>query len=393
MIQKVLLCSLFFISSIQLLAQGTTNIIHANSDRSYFVEGKNGDKTAWYLDPALDLDVYETNRLSKATWIYFHTDIDSFKIKMKPGERYDFVVILNGKDSCFNQIRSAATITRYSDLEPATHDTIPFVLTEANNIVFRASINETDSIDLFFDTGATGIVMTHEAIAQKTQLLTQEEADYQARDFVPLSKPISLEIGLFQWKDLTVYPSSVGPDGTDGHFGWDLFDGRVVEIDYEKRIMIVHSSLNKIPKAYSKLDILYLHTLFCIEGKVNVRGKSYKNRYLFDTGYQRTVILDSVIRQDDQFPRDLPAIKTTELRNSSGTVFVTKIVKSDYLQFGRYKALDVPSQLLSVPNPARFKTHILGGELLKRFDTILDFQDHHVYLKPNRLMSQPYIDG
>jgi hypothetical protein len=54
---------------------------------------------------------------------------------------------------------------------------------------------------------------------------------------------------------------------------------------------------------------------------------------------------------------------------------------------------DVPVQLLATSNPAQFKTHILGNEVLKRFNTILDFQENKVYLKPNLLWNDPYTEG
>ena len=73
--------------------------------------------------------------------------------------------------------------------------------------------------------------------------------------------------------------------------------------------------------------------------------------------------------------------------------FVNQVVEIEKICFDKSCASQVPVQLLSTPNPARFETHILGGELLKRFNTILDFQNGFVYMKPNSLMSLPYNDA
>ncbi len=54
---------------------------------------------------------------------------------------------------------------------------------------------------------------------------------------------------------------------------------------------------------------------------------------------------------------------------------------------------NIPVQLISTPNPARFKIHFLGNEFLKRFNTVFDFQNDYVYLKPNSLISLPYADA
>ena len=54
---------------------------------------------------------------------------------------------------------------------------------------------------------------------------------------------------------------------------------------------------------------------------------------------------------------------------------------------------NIPMQLMTTANPARFKTHILGNEVIKRFNTILDFQNNYVYLKSNNLFDLPYKDA
>ncbi len=254
-------------------------------------------------------------------------------------------------------------------------------------------LNDIDSLDLFFDTGASGIVLTHPAIKDKTHLLSELPSDYKIVTYAPLPSLSTLTIGTNTWDSLNIYPVTVTGQETDGHFGWNLFTGRIVELDYDNNIMIIHDSLSEAPKGYTRLDIEYTHTLFCVQGTLHVQGENYKSRYLFDSGYQRTIVLDSVLRNEQNFPKDLPTIKTTSLRNGAGKVFYTKIVNSDWLQLGEIKAENIPTQLLDLPNPAQFKTHILGNELLMRFNTILDFKNHHVYLKPNKLMTLLYVDA
>ena len=133
--------------------------------------------------------------------------------------------------------------------------------------------------------------------------------------------------------------------------------------------------------------------MFCINGSVKADGNKYHNRFLFDTGYQRALLLDSVLMQQQNFPKDLPVIKTTRLTNGEGRVFVTNIVNVERLDLGGAKAKDVPTQLLTTDNPARFPCHFLGNELLMRFNTILDFQENCVYLKANSRMDAEYVDA
>ena len=376
-----------------LLAQQNLPVIKASSAKAYFIEDHNTIKNHWSLDPSIAIDVYKTNKVSRSKWISFHTDIDSLSVKLKSGDKYDFIVLLNGKDSCHTQIVIDQPISKYKKLKAATHDTIPFVLTAANNILFKVFLNEKDTLNLFFDTGATDIILSHETIANKTKLLAGKDKGFKTQNYVRLNALSKLQIGNTTWEGLEIYPVSLSPKGADGHFGWNLFDGRIVELDYDKKIMVIHSSLAKEFIGYTKLDIEYIKTLFCIKGKLVVKGKAYSNRFLFDSGYQRAMLLDSILMKEQNFPRDLPIIKTSNLRNSVGKIFQTKIINNEKIILGGCMAFNIPAQLLNTANPAQFKTHILGNELLKRFNTILDFQNNYVYLKPNSLTNITYVDA
>lgn len=272
-------------------------------------------------------------------------------------------------------------------------DTLNFEITDANNIIFRSVLDEKDTLDLYLDTGGTELVLKHSAIKERTSLLDGKNKDYQEVNYDPLEGVYALSLSQLSWDSLTIYPTSLLPEEADGHFGWNLFDGKVVELDYENKWMIIHDSLPKIASSYAKMDIEYINTLFCINTQLEVAGRKFSNRYLFDTGFQRAVVLDREMRMEDDFPTDLDVLKESRLRNSEGTEFVNQVVAVDKICFDTQCASKVPVQLLSTPNPARFKTHILGNELLKRFNTYMDFQNHHVYLKANSLIDEAYKDA
>jgi hypothetical protein len=274
-----------------------------------------------------------------------------------------------------------------------TRDTIPFELTDYNNIKVQVLLNYQDTLDLKFDSGATGLLLTHEAIEKKTKLLLNQNEKRPTQDYQKLNTQSTLQIGSLKWDSLDVYPVTLSGQGTDGRFGWDLFEGRILEINYDENILVVHSELPEISSEYKELQTAYVKTLFCIEGKIVINKREYKNRFLFDTGYQKALLLDSVLMAEQDFPRELPVIKINKLRNGAGKVFVTKVVNCEELRFDELSLENIPTQLLNTANPAGFKTHILGNEFLKRFNTYFDFQRNYIYLKPNSLIDLPYSDA
>lgn len=63
------------------------------------------------------------------------------------------------------------------------------------------------------------------------------------------------------------------------------------------------------------------------------------------------------------------------------------------LKIGKYKLKNIPVQQTTGNKPLKNKNiHILGNEVLKRFNMFLDFQNNFVYLKPNHLFKEKYID-
>jgi len=371
--------SLIFILGFVTICQSQIKIpaIKASSKTCYIKEG-NEEKTKWNLDPKTKPDLYVTNKSTKGKTVTFYTNQDSLTVKVKPGKHFDFVVLLNEKDSCYTRIECPA-LKDFSKLKPEIHDTIPFVLSEYNNIIFKVTLDDKETLDLKFDSGTTDFLLTNETLSQlKLNNL----------------KGHHFKLGNQVWENQEIYPVELSGQGTAGRFGWNLFDGKIVEIDYDKKLFIIHSKLPKRDKSYTKLDMEFTHTLFCIQASMQIKDKAYKGRFLFDNGYQRTVMLDQQLIKEQQYPKEnLPVLKRTILKNGQGEEIPVLTVKNEKMFLGNVCLNDVPVQMLATSNPAQFKTHILGNEVLKRFNTILDFQENKVYLKPNLLWNDPYTEG
>jgi hypothetical protein len=269
--------------------------------------------------------------------------------------------------------------------------TLPFVLTAFNNIVFKATLNGTDTLNLKFDTGTTGLLLTHDAIKNKTHLLDDGTEQTPRQDYVPLGALATLDLRGLHWDSLEVFPVTHSGQGSDGRFGWDLFKDKVVLIDYDQRMMTIQDELPDT-RGYTAHQFERVKSALCVSGAVRVGNKSYDGRFLFDSGYQKALLLDSGLANNlDE--RQLKWIKVNKLRNGAGKEFVTRVVMLDEIQLGDMTLQDIPAQLLNTANPATFETHILGNGCLKRFNTILDFKEYRVYLKPNSLIDAPYLDA
>lgn len=100
---KSFLASLFYLTTIVSTAQST--VIKATSNKVSIKDGLKFSKDSWTLSPESKPDVYTTTASGKKK-ITFYTDLDSISFNVQPGKTYNFVILLNGKDSCQTQIKA-----------------------------------------------------------------------------------------------------------------------------------------------------------------------------------------------------------------------------------------------------------------------------------------------
>lgn len=336
----------------------------------------------WNLTPEAKVDVHTTNKLTKPATIKLKTDIDSISLTLKAGQYKDFIVLLNGKDSCYTSFKSPE-VKDYSKHSPEIHDTIALIINKYNTNYIKVIINKKDTLKLNFDTGATELTLTEDALKNKIK-----------GDIKLYNTFNDIEVGGRAYKT-KIYDIKMAGHETDGLIGWDLFDGMVVELNYDKNIMVVHSRLPralKRNKAVAKLDIRYFNNRFFTETQIGQNGSTVKEWFLFDTGYQKTVMLDNDLLVQENFPTDtMEFIEKVIMHGTIGNEVpvITSMLQS--LKIGNYELKNIPAQIMTT-SKTQFGSniHILGNEILKRFTTYLDFQDNVFYLIPNQNYDQPY---
>lgn len=97
----LLLTSMLLLAVLFVSAQRTLPVIKANTKSANFRDGTSSEKNGWTISPKINPDVHITT----ANRVIFYTDIDSITFKVKPGKLYDFIVLLNNKDTAYTQIK------------------------------------------------------------------------------------------------------------------------------------------------------------------------------------------------------------------------------------------------------------------------------------------------
>ena len=264
-------------------------------------------------------------------------------------------------------------------------DSISMNINEHNTIYINAIFNKTDTLVLNFDTGTTALILT------KKVLINKLKTPVKLYDTI-----YNLQIGNSNYKT-KIYDAELTGHGTDGRFGWDLFTNKIVELNYDQNLLVVHSSLPRYIKKdreFTKLDIKFYTDLLLVSAQITQNDHSNKDLFLFDTGYQRTAMLDNDLLAKEKFPtEEMEVLKRAIMKGAMGNEIPVITSKLELLKIGKYKLNSVPVQQTTTTKPIKDKNvHILGNEVLKRFNIFLDFQKNAIYLKPNHLFEDGYID-
>ena len=107
---------LVLIQVTQAVAQKAIPTIIASIDKASTRVGDNNPKNVWTITPSVKPDVLEVvvpkGKKIKCT---FYTDVDSISFNVEQGKKYDFVIILNKKDSAYTRISGISEPVYFSN--------------------------------------------------------------------------------------------------------------------------------------------------------------------------------------------------------------------------------------------------------------------------------------
>jgi hypothetical protein len=177
---------------------------------------------------------------------------------------------------------------------------------------------------------------------------------------------------------------------TDGKFGPDLFKNKVIEIDYDKGVINLYSQLPAAIQDWQKLKLQADRGSLYIEANCEVDGLSVPNRFLIHSGYAGSLLLDDSFAADHHLDSLLKVVGVKELKDSYGHVVKTMKVILPGFRIGTAKLTDVPAAFFA-GTIGRQQKSVLGGDILKRYNWIIDAKREYIYMRPNHLQASPYF--
>jgi len=359
-------------------------VIKANSKNVKIRDGAIFKENFWVIFPETKPDVYWVEFPKKDHKVTFITDQDSIAFDVKYGSNYDFIVLLNGKDSCYTRV-SATYPKNITPSRSVSIDSIPFTMKD-NRIYVKGKINGSQDLTFQFDLGAGGIglvCINHKSFKKvnlnfdKTTTLLNSDGQNQVR----MSSINTVQIGKSTWQNMEVVETQNMENYEDVLFGSGLFLDKYVEVDYDKKLLIVHEKMPPLDHNYKKYPIRVNQNV-CpeIEASFEIDGKRYTEWFGFDTGNTGNGILTNGFLTKNNIYGKFSKIMAMGNR---------AIARIPTLHFAghTFSAGLIVLEKFNKPTSLNSGGGVLGNKLLKKFNFILDSQQGYMYLKPNFFLS------
>lgn len=382
-----------FLSSLLLAGATFTQpqlpVLRSSVARITIVDGDERRVAYWSLDPSARPDVYTADRTRRTKEVRFVTNLDSLSFILRPGDQYDFLILLNGADSCYTRLRSAVTPAMLAYVPPqevAPPDTIPFHLSPTNNVLLQAVLNGMDTLTLMFHTGMRGVAITEQARMRLRAFHAEGSAPvhtWGGGAEGAFSQHNDLHIGGRHVQDLTIHVDEQSGAGTDGKVGYDFFADQVLELDHDKGLLIVHDRPPADLHGQDALPLEFVRGSMYIRCSVRTENGLEEHPFMVHTGYSGALIFGAraaMVVRDTLGMEMLRDSYNNELRNVRTTI--------PELVVGAHHFTDVPA---SVMDPrAAIEANVIGADLLKRFNWVLDLRNDVLHLAPNRSMGMAH---
>jgi len=180
----------------------------------------------------------------------------------------------------------------------------------------------------------------------------------------------------------------------NGILGSSFFKKYLVEIDYQRKILILHKNkdvkLNKVKKKYSKSEVAIIENKPYFMLKTTIENKEHNLNLLFDTGLGDGLWLfenDTIQCGKKYFTDFLGRGLSGDIKGKKSRVEELSIenntLKNVLVSYPEVKYFDQLKVLKS-------RNGSLGGEITKRFNWFLDYENHIFYFKKNDFFDLPF---
>ncbi len=198
-----------------------------------------------------------------------------------------------------------------------------------------------------------------------------------------------MRIGDFLVDSLPIRETTNSGPGSQGKVGLDLFYGSAIELNFTKQILVIHPISPSMPEGYAKLSVDYEDGMIFLAATTLLKDDVYKHRFLLHSGYGGAILFDDGFAKDNDLGSRIEITSEQELQDSYGNRLLTRKGSLPEFRIGEETFENIPVGFFEGSLDHQ-KVSLMGGDLIKRFDIIIDAERQYVYLRSNEKKDEAY---
>lgn len=254
-------------------------------------------------------------------------------------------------------------------------------------------INNLDTLEMMFHLAEGSVSIITEILDSINSVNLAEDSNtiktWGGNAKARYSEVNSIKIGSTTKDSIPIHETRLSGPMTDGKFGPNYFGNRLIELDYDEQILVAHDALPQSINAYTKFDIEIDRGMMFLSGLLSIDNEMIEHQFLLHTGYGGRLLLDDQFVNKYNLDNKLETISQGELKDSHGNIIKTKKAILPAIRFQEHQFTELPIGFFAGAI-GRQKMSVMGCDLIRRFNIIIDRANHFIYLKPNTNYESPY---
>jgi hypothetical protein len=369
-------------------------VVRANSITADIQDGNRLLHEGWTIQPGVEPDTYYARRASGERKVTLRTDIESISFNVRPGRHYDFFVLLNGKQKCLTRISTLhETCHMEGELGAPGEYAIPFSIGKDLKIHITGRINESAPLDLLFDTGADTLALYPSGLAKNPNLRidgSMKNGGIGGIVTCSTSSDNRVKLGSLQWDHESILLIDKQVDQADGIIGHNLFEDKVIEIDYGSMLLRLGDTVPERARSWAALPVRFNGTLPALQVHFECGPEVFDEWLVMDTGSDMSVQLNRGSAETHRLHGAMKRLGSGRAGGTGDGFIRNEIVLLPRLSLGKEELRDLPIHIEELSGATHESSGRLGMDVLKRFNMVLDFRNDVAYLSPSPLYGDPY---
>ena len=275
----------------------------------------------------------------------------------------------------------------------------------ANNLVLvKTSVNGSEPLMFVLDTGASMTVISERAARQlNLKLAGQANAATQGGSIgaafvdnvsLQLANRIKLPAMTVAAVNLNGLEAGLGRT-IDGVLGFEIFNLYTIEIDQTAKLLKFHEPQNYKYAGRGQIVPITIedNTPYVRGAIVPVAGLLFEGKFLIDTGATGATNLNSPFVAQHELLGVVPKTKAITFGALLANKSAGRVGRMQSLQFGGFTVANpiaILSQDAAGDDASADFAGVIGGEILRRFNLVIDYERGRIIFEPNKQFAEAY---